>query len=190
MGVRSGGWARRLIWVAIALTTARCGEPRAKTPRAVAARDRSAWVHRSFDFRAPSGAVVSSETMRGRATALLFVTTHDIRSQFALRQLGLILETFQPRANAAAVVVQPPHFAALLSTFEQTLGLPFPAVMADYATLAGNGPFGPLPGLPAAVVLDRYGYERARLGADELSEQTLRARLRQATAVSAGQPKP
>lgn len=189
------GARRRLWWVGsqaravalgvAALSGAACGS-RPESPDAVALRQPPTWRRRSFDFRAPSGAVISSETVRGRPTVLLFVTTHDLGSQMALRQLELVVGTFKPRANAAAIVVEPPLFASLLSTFEQTLGLPFPAVMADYATLRGNGPFGPLPELPVAVVLDRHGFEQARLGPNEIREQTLRTELAAAAAVARG----
>src|SRR5687768_9627999 len=49
---------------------------------------------------------LSRETRRGRATALVSITTFDLASQLVPRRLADALVSFTPRANAAAVVVE------------------------------------------------------------------------------------
>jgi hypothetical protein len=137
-----------------------------------------------IEFEFPSAgeeAAVSSETTRGRATALVFITTFDLASQLVARRLGDVLVSFTPRANAAAVVVEAPAYAELLPTYRSTLSLPYPVVMADFATQQGAGPFGSVTHVPTLVVLDREGHEVWRhQGSVEPDE--IRAALRRASA--------
>jgi hypothetical protein len=114
-----------------------------------------------LEFRFPPSGhdIVSSETTRGRATALAFITTYDISSQLVARRLGEVVVRFKPRSNAAAVVLEPPAYAELLPTYRETLGLPYPVVMADFATQQRQGPFGDIQNVPTLVVLDRSGRE-------------------------------
>jgi hypothetical protein len=112
-----------------------------------------------FRFPASGDDVVSSETTRGRATALVFITTYDISSQLVARRLGEVVVRFKPRSNAAAVVLEPPAYAELLPTYRETLALPYPVVMADFATQQRQGPFGDIQNVPTLVVLDRSGRE-------------------------------
>ncbi len=112
-----------------------------------------------FRFPASGEDVVSSETTRGRATALAFITTYDISSQLVARRLGEVVVRFKPRSNAAAIVLEPPAYAELLPTYRETLALPYPVVMADFATQQRQGPFGDIENVPTLVVLDRSGRE-------------------------------
>jgi hypothetical protein len=66
---------------------------------------------------------------------------------------------FTPRANAAAVVLEAPAYAELLPAYRETLALPYPVVMADFATQQRQGPFGDIQNVPTLVVLDRGGRE-------------------------------
>jgi hypothetical protein len=148
----------------------------ADAPAAVAA---SAPIE--YDFPAVGDdAVVSSETMRGRVTAILFVTTYDLASQLLARQLADVITSFTPRANAAAVVVEPPLYADLLPAYREALALPFPIVMADYATQSGGGPFGSVTRVPLLIVLDRESREVFR-HQGPLEPRQLEAALRQAS---------
>jgi hypothetical protein len=113
-----------------------------------------------YDFPAAGAdVIVNSETMRGRVTVLIFITTFDLASQLMVRRLGEVIASFTPRANAAAVVVEPPRYAELLPAYRQAMSLPFPVVMADFATQQGGGPFGSILHVPILVVLDRDGRE-------------------------------
>src|SRR5690606_25790252 len=138
-----------------------------------------------FDFpSAGEDAVVNSETTRGRVTALVFITTFDIASQLVARRLGEVLVSFTPRANAVAVVVEAPQYADLLPAYRAALSLPFPVVMADFATQRGSGPFGRSTRVPALVVLDRDGREVSR-HAGALEREEIEAAMRRASARSA-----
>ena len=129
----------------------------------------------------PAGAdsEVSSESTRGRVTALLFITMFDIASQVTARRLGEVLVKLTPRANAAAVVIEPPLYVELLPTYRDSLSLPYPVVMADYATQSGTGPFGDIGHVPTLVILDREGRETFRhqgpLEPDEIEDALRRA---------------
>jgi hypothetical protein len=132
-------------------------------PAASVAAERSAGAPIQFDFPAAGDdVIVSSETMRGRVTALLFITTYDLASQLLVRRLSEVIGSFAPRANAAAVVVEAPRYAELLPAYRQAMSLPFPVVMADFATLQGGGPFGGILNVPTLIVLDRDGRQTWR----------------------------
>jgi hypothetical protein len=106
-----------------------------------------------------AGEQVSSGETRGRPTVILFLTTYDLASQFAARDLAHIVRSFTPRANAVAVVCEDAQYEELLPTYRQTLELPYPVVMGDIATRAGQSAFGRIDILPTLVVLDRKGRE-------------------------------
>lgn len=169
----------RLLCASLALLAGACSSAAAPTgPAAPAAT--SAPI--DFIFSAVGDdVVVSSETMRGRATALVFITTYDLASQLLARRLADLITTFTPRANAAAVVVEPPAYAELLPAYREALSLPYPVVMADFGTQRGSGPFGSIDRVPVLIILDREGRLVARLqGSVETREieAALRAALR------------
>jgi hypothetical protein len=103
------------------------------------------------------GAELSSRTTRGRATAIVFVTTYDLASQVQAKQLEKILRSHTPRINAGVVVVETAEYALLADAFRSSLSLSYPVAMADPATLAGHGPFGAIEQVPTTIVLDRSG---------------------------------
>ena len=137
-----------------------------------------------LEFSVPGGEdlVVSSATTRGRVTALAFVATYDMASQLLLRRLADVIVHFTPRANAAAVVVEAPRYADLLPAYRDSLQLPFPVVMVDFATQQGQGPFASIQHVPTLVVLDRSGREVARrqgaLSGDQIEDELSRAARR------------
>jgi hypothetical protein len=154
-----------------------CATPAAGVPVASPAR-RAAPIQ--FDFPAVGDdVIVNSETMRGRVTALLFITTFDLASQLLARRLGEVLISFAPRANAAAVVIEPPRYADLLPAYREAMSLPYPVVIADFATQQGGGPFGSVTFVPTLIVLDREGREVWR-HEGPLERRELEAALRQA----------
>lgn len=168
-------------FVALALGAGSCSSAATAPETATAsASARSAPVAYEFPS-AGETALVSGETMRGRVTALIFITTFDLASQLTARRLGDVLVSFTPRANAAAVVVEAAVYAELLPAYRTALALPFPVVMADFATQRGAGPFGAITRVPTLVVLDRDGRVVSRHeGALEPDE--IRAALRSASA--------
>lgn len=117
----------------------------------------------AFEFEAPDGQQLSSAETRGRVTVLLLIATFDMASQLSSRQANELLHTFTPRINVGAVIMEPAQYGQLKQTYQETLELDYPVVMADHATLNGRGPFGEVPHIPTLVVLDRAGRESARL---------------------------
>ncbi|MEY4546348.1 MAG: hypothetical protein RL685_2543 [Pseudomonadota bacterium] len=132
-----------------------------------------------FSFSGADQEVVSSAGTRGRATLLVFVTTYDMTSQLVLRRVGEAIVRFVPRSNAAAVVLEAPSYAELLPAYRDSLQLPFPVVMSDFATLQGVGPFADIQHVPTLLVLDRTGREVARrqgaLSLEEIEQELTRA---------------
>ena len=112
-----------------------------------------------FAFGTTDGSELSSSTTRGRATAILFVTTYDVVSQLVAQRLESVLRTHVPRANGGAVVLEAPKYAELATAYRTTLSLSYPVAMADPNTLSGGGPFGVVAQVPTLVVLDRSGRE-------------------------------
>ena len=165
-----GAWA--LIGVACAT---REGEPRA---RRVALGDPLV-----FTFGTLDGGEVSSDTTRGRTTALLFVTTYDLPSQAEALLLRDLLRQHKPRANGAIVMMEPPRAAPLAQVWADSLGLGsvLPVAMASPSLLAGESALGRIEGVPTLIVLDRRGRLVARRGGAQ-GQAEIAALLRQADA--------
>jgi hypothetical protein len=148
-------------WVLAALLSfppIACGG-RQNDPTSVVA-DRGAPVN--FTYRTRGGVVFSSEATRGRATVVVLVTTYDLGSQLLLRRVDEALHAHKPRANAGAVVMEPPKYEVLLETYAEAMNLSFPIVLSDLPTREGRGPFGQIDYLPVLLVLDQQGRVVAR----------------------------
>lgn len=109
----------------------------------------------AYAFGTTDGAVVTSETTRGRVTVLLFLTTFDLASQAQAKHLEQLYRRHAPRFNALGVVMEPPRNAELARSFGEVLGLSYPIALADAATLSGDGPFGAVTSVPSWLILDR-----------------------------------
>lgn len=134
-----------------------------------------------FVFAATDGTFVTGTKTQGRATAVVFVTTYDLHSQVQVRQLNEVLRSTAPIANGVAVVLEPPRYAPLIDAYRDSIGLTYPVVLADHATLERRGPFGYVDKVPTTVVLDYQGREVWRYyGVSETSAlaQALRAGAR------------
>ena len=112
-----------------------------------------------FVYGTTEGTEFSSRGTRGRATAVLFVTTYDLASQLMARRLDEVLRYHKPRANAGAVVLEAPKYAPFADAFKTTLGLSYPVALADDETRDRRGPFGRIDRVPTLVVLSRSGRE-------------------------------
>jgi len=135
-----------------------------------------------FTFGTIAGGEVSSDTTRGRTTALLFVTTYDLPSQAEAQLLREVLSTHRPVANAAIVMMEPPRSAALAQVWAEALDLKWPIAMASPSLLAGESALGNIAGVPTLVVLDRRGRLIAKsegaLGREAIRECLKRADAR------------
>ena len=100
--------------------------------------------------------------MSGRISVIGFVATYDAASQAQARFLTALLKRHVPRINVAILVLEPPENRPMVEAFVGALRLPYPAALADAATIAGHGPFAGLHHVPSVVILDREGRERWR----------------------------
>lgn len=117
----------------------------------------------AFRFKATDGSELTHATVRGRATAIVFITTYDTASQLQARHLEQLLHTQRPRINAVAIVLEADEYSVLADVFRQSLRLTYPVALADAATRAGHGPFGKIDRVPTTIVLDRSGRIRTRV---------------------------
>lgn len=115
-----------------------------------------------YVFGTTEGEELSAESMRGRVTALLFVTTFDLASQLAAKQLNQALHTHTPRINAGAVVLEAPKYAPLADVFRTSLKLSYPVAIADLELLAQNSTLGEVRSVPTLIILDARGREVLR----------------------------
>jgi hypothetical protein len=133
-----------------------------------------------YVFGTTQGEELSAESMRGRVTALVFVTTFDLASQLAAKRLNQALHTHVPRINAGAVVLEAPKYAPLADVFRTSLQLSYPVAIADLATLAQNSTLGEVRSVPTLILLDPQGREALRhygaFTSEELETWLTRAR--------------
>jgi hypothetical protein len=132
-----------------------------------------------FTFGTIAGGELSSDTTRGRTTALLFVTTYDLPSQAEAQLLREVLSTHKPLANAAIVMMEPPRAAPLAQVWADSIELKLPIAMASPTLMAGESQLGRIVGVPTLVVLDRRGRLIAKsegaLSRDQIRECLLQA---------------
>jgi hypothetical protein len=131
-----------------------------------------------FTFGTVEGAQLSSDTTRGRTTALLFVTTYDLPSQAEALMLRDLMRTHKPRANAAIVMMEPPRAAPLAQVWADSIGIELPIAMASPTLLGGDSELGRIVGVPTLIVLDRRGRVVARLEGAQSREQIAAALTR------------
>jgi hypothetical protein len=124
-----------------------------------------------FTFGTLDGSELSSDTTRGRTTALLFVTTYDLPSQAEALMLRELLATHKPRANGAIVMLEPPKSAPLAQVWADSLALKLPIAMASPTLMSGDSQLGRIEGVPTLIVLDRRGRLVARRDGAQTREQ-------------------
>jgi hypothetical protein len=110
-----------------------------------------------FTLGTLEGQELSSDTTRGRTTALLFVTTYDLPSQAEAQLLRDVLATHRPLANAAIVMMEPPRAAELAQVWATSISVKLPIAMASPTLMSGESELGRINGVPTLVVLDRHG---------------------------------
>lgn len=172
------GWAVAWrVWALLGvLTLAGCYSHEAG-PAVAAEPERGEAV--TFSFGTLAGGELSSDTTRGRTTALLFVTTFDLTSQAEAQLLRDVLATHKPLANAAIVMMEPPHSAALAQVWADAIGLDWPIAMASPSLMAGESQLGKIAGVPTLIVLDRRGRMIAK-SEGALGRDAIRATLSRA----------
>lgn len=116
----------------------------------------------TFQYLLPEGGALQSQSLLGRDTVLLFVTTYDNLSLAEARRLVELSRDRTPRINAVLVVLEPPLNAPLVSVFRDSLSSDVKAVLADSETMEGRGALGDMRQVPGVVLLDRDGRLVAR----------------------------
>lgn len=132
------------------------------TPAVAVAPDAGHGAPIVFEYGTPSGEIFSSTGTRGRATAVLFVTTFDLPSQLMAKRLDTVVREHKPRANAGAVALEAPNDAPLVDVFKSSLGLSYPVALSNSTRFDAPSPFGRVDQVPTLVVLDRHGREVGR----------------------------
>ncbi len=156
------GVARAPIFIGFALLSACAGGGAEAEPARTSTRPPGpSGPSVAFVYATTTGDELSSATTRGRATAILFITTYDLSSQLLARRLDLVLRRHTPRANAAAIVLEPPKHAVMADAFRTSLKLSYPVAMGTDGNGSG-GPFGLIDRVPTLVILDRSGGETFR----------------------------
>jgi hypothetical protein len=132
-----------------------------------------------FSFGTIDGGELSSDTTRGRTTALLFVTTYDLPSQAEAQLLRDVLARHKPLANGAIVMLEPPQAAPLARVWADAIGLKLPIAMASPGLSSGDSELGQIGGVPTLVVLDRrgrlVGKHEGALSREQITESLKRA---------------
>jgi len=132
-----------------------------------------------YELGTTDGEELSAQSMHGRVTVLVFVTTFDLASQVAAKRLNQVLHSHRPRINAGAVVLEAAKYAPLAQVFRSALDLSYPVAIADLSTLQQSSTFGEVRSVPTVLVLDRDGREVLRksgaFSVDELNGWLARA---------------
>jgi len=118
--------------------------------------------HVAFSYTTLDGKTWSTNDLHGRFSVLAFVTTYDAASQAQARFVTSVMRHHVPKINAGLVVLEPEDHRILVEAFTKVVDPPYPVVMADEATIAGNGPFTGLHHVPSVVILDPEGGESWR----------------------------
>lgn len=114
---------------------------------------------RDFHYESLDDREVSSPALRGRATIVTFVASYGDASLLQMRFVQKVHGEHAPRINAAAIFLEPLENRPLARVFCESLGLKFPAAMADADTIQGKGAFAGIDTVPSTVVLDARGRE-------------------------------
>lgn len=135
-----------------------CGAKGVEAPR-VAPVSAATGAPIAYEFASLDERPVSLAGLRGRATVLIFVTTYGDPSIVQARFLKKVFRGYTPRFHAAAVFMERVDNRPLARIWRDKLDLPYPAAMADEASIAGRGVFAGVDTVPSTVVLDEQGRE-------------------------------
>jgi hypothetical protein len=116
----------------------------------------------SFELVDTDGKPISAESLRGRITLVLFITTYDVESQAMVQFVAQLLHEHAPRLNAVALVLEIEKNRLLAEAFARALEPGYPVALAGETWIRGDGAFPGLKSVPSLAVLDRTGREAAR----------------------------
>ncbi len=110
-----------------------------------------------YSFDSLDDRPVSSESMRGKTSVIVFVTTGDIVGQAQVSYVVHMAKNDSDRVNYAVVALHPRKEIVLVESYRDTLGIKFPVALGDPAAANAGGPFGEIAAVPTIVVLDPAG---------------------------------
>ncbi len=176
---RSPGKAS-LLWLGALLgLLAGCSEPHATPPATPSSQRAGPLV---YSFPSLDARPVDSESLRGRATLFLFLTTFGDSSLLEATIVRQLVNEYRPPIQAVAIFMDPPENEPLTRLFSSQLSLPFRSALADTNTISGQGPFGEVGVAPSIVILNAAGVEAWRhngMASKEILERALRSAQRQ-----------
>lgn len=108
------------------------------------------------------GKPVSTTTVAGRVTVILFFTSYDPASVAEAQFLRDLTHTHAPRINAVGMVLEQETNRPLVQGFADGTKLGYPVCLADADTIAGHGTFAGMNAVPSVLILDREGRPRYR----------------------------
>jgi len=131
-----------------------------------------------FAFESLDERPVSAETLRGKVTLIVFLTTSSLPAQAQVDFLVAMAKHDADHVNYAAVALEQRDDRELVEMYRKSLAIPFPMAVADTATLHGQGPFGDVSAVPVTVILDRAGRMVWRVDGRVAKSDELRAAMR------------
>jgi hypothetical protein len=131
-----------------------------------------------FAFDSIDDRPVSSESMRGKITVLVFVTTGSLLAQAQVDFLIAMAKNDSDRLNYAVVALEPRENRELVELYRKALSIPFPVAMADAETLGGAGAFHDVSAVPVTVLIDRSGRVAWRMDGRVAKSDEIRIAMR------------
>lgn len=108
------------------------------------------------------GNTVSTASVEGRVTVLLFLTSYDPASTAEAEFLRDLVHTHAPRINALGMMLEREGNRPLIEGFAKAAKIGYPLCIADADTIAGRGTFGGMNSVPSVLILDRRGRPKYR----------------------------
>lgn len=136
--------------------------PPAPLPGAATVDPDAASTPIGFTCTALDGTTVSTSTVAGRVTVLLFLTSYDPASTAEAQFLRDLLHTHAPKFNVVGMALEREANRPLIEGFASAARLAYPICIADADTIAGRGTFGGMNSVPSVLILDREGHPKYR----------------------------
>lgn len=136
--------------------------PPAPLPGAATVDPDAASTPLGFSCTALDGKTVSTATVAGRVTVLLFLTSYDPASTAEAEFLRDLLHTHAPRFNVVGMALEREANRPLIEGFASAARLEYPICIADADTIAGRGTFAGMNSVPSVLILDPQGRPQYR----------------------------
>ncbi|MFO0617187.1 MAG: TlpA family protein disulfide reductase [Polyangiaceae bacterium] len=162
-------WVRNAARACTALLLGACAPapppsdvPPAPTPGIATVAPEEAEAPIGFSCADLTGATVSTASVEGRVTVLLFLTSYDPASTAEAEFLRDLSHTHAPRINVVGFALEREGNRPLIEGFAQAAKLEYPICIADADTIAGRGTFAGMNSVPSVLILDKSGHPQYR----------------------------